>query len=68
MADDAQTDGLGRPLEGAEAEILAAYEHLKRLVARRDLPPHAAAGTREALASLWQVVHGLFLTEERPSV
>jgi hypothetical protein len=57
-------DLLGRPLTPAETRLLAAYEALKALAAE-DLPPNAAANVREALAALWQAVHGLMLTDER---
>lgn len=61
----AETDLLGRPLTTVEREALAAYETLKALVARDDLPPCAARNTRKALACLWQVVNDLDLQFEQ---
>jgi hypothetical protein len=59
------TDLLGKPLAGAEPELLAAYESLKALVARDDLPPCAARNVRKALACLWQVTNDLDLQFEQ---
>jgi hypothetical protein len=59
------TDLLGKPLTGAEAELLAAYEALKSLASRDDLPPCAARNVRKALACLWQVSNDLDLQFEQ---
>lgn len=62
-----ETDLLGRPLAPAERRLLASYAGLKALLAE-DLPPAAAASVREAVAVLWQAVHGLALIADRPEV
>lgn len=59
------TDLLGKPLSEQEQEILAAYETLKNLAARDDLPPCAARNIRQALASLWQATNDLGLQFEQ---
>lgn len=59
------TDLLGKPLSAGEQEILAAYEDLKKLAARDDLPPCAARNIRRALASLWQATNDLGLQFEQ---
>ena len=59
------TDLLGKPLSEQEQEILAAYETLKSLAARDDLPPCAARNIRQALASLWQATNDLGLQFEQ---
>ncbi|HEX3273101.1 MAG TPA: hypothetical protein VHR15_20815 [Ktedonobacterales bacterium] len=59
------TDLLGKSLTGAEPELLAAYEALKTLAARDDLPPCAARNVRKALACLWQVTNDLDLQFEQ---
>lgn len=59
------TDLLGKPLSEQEQEILAAYETLKNLAARDDLPPCAARNVRQALASLWQATNDLGLQFEQ---
>jgi len=59
------TDLLGKPLSEQEQEILAAYETLKKLAARDDLPPCAARNIRQALASLWQATNDLGLQFEQ---
>jgi hypothetical protein len=59
------TDLLGKPLTGAEPELLAAYETLKALATRDDLPPCAARNVRKALACLWQVTNDLDLQFEQ---
>ena len=59
------TDLLGKPLSEQEQEILAAYDALKSLAARDDLPPCAARNIRQALASLWQATNDLGLQFEQ---
>jgi len=59
------TDLLGKPLSEQEQEMLAAYETLKNLAARDDLPPCAARNVRQALASLWQATNDLGLQFEQ---
>jgi hypothetical protein len=59
------TDLLGKPLSEQEQEILAAYETLKNLAARDDLPPCAARNVRQAHASLWQATNDLGLQFEQ---
>jgi hypothetical protein len=59
------TDLLGKPLSGAEPDLLAVYETLKTLAARDDLPPCAARNVRKALACLWQVTNDLDLQFEQ---
>ena len=59
------TDLLGKPLTGAESELLAAYEALKALATRDDLPPCAARNVRKALACLWQATNDLDLQFEQ---
>lgn len=60
-----QTDLLGQPLSEQERGMLAAYEALKALAARDDLPPCAARNIRQALASLWQATNDLGLQFEQ---
>ena len=64
---DAGKDLLGNPLTGAEARLLSAYDTLKALL-EEDLAPSARANVAEAVASLWQALNGLALTDDRPSV
>ncbi len=59
------TDLLGKPLSTDEQEILDAYEALKRLAARDDLPPCAARNIRQALAAMWQATNDLGLQFEQ---
>jgi hypothetical protein len=59
------TDLLGKPLSADEQEILDAYEALKRLAARDDLPPCAARNIRQALAAMWQATNDLGLQFEQ---
>lgn len=61
----AETDLLGRPLTDGERAVLAAYEMLKALAARGDLPPSAARNARKALACLWQAGNDLALVHEQ---
>lgn len=62
------TDILGTPLTENERKVLAAYETLKGLLELDDLSPSTSAGIRESIASLWQVVNNLGLTDDRPGV
>ena len=61
----ADTDILGMPLTPIEQESLRAYDMLKQLAARDDLPPCAARNVRKALACLWQVTNDLDLQFEQ---
>ena len=65
MTTENATDLLGRPLSEPERELLAAYENLKTLAARDDLPPCAARNVRKALACLWQTTNDLDLQFEQ---
>jgi hypothetical protein len=58
-------DLLGRPLTEAEAQLLQAYEQLKELARRDDLPPCAERNVRKALACLWQITNDLDLQYEQ---
>ena len=60
-ADVTGTDLIGRELTATEAELLAVYTSLRRLVADPDLPPVAAAGVRAALAHMAVLVGSLAL-------
>lgn len=59
-------DILGKALTDSEQKLLAAYRTLEGLL-DEELAPTAAAGVREATASLWQVVNNLGLMGDRPS-
>ena len=59
------SDILGTPATQIEREVLAAYETLKGLAARDDLPPCAARNVRKALAAMWQVTNDLDLQFEQ---
>ncbi len=61
----ADTDILGTPLTQVEQETMRAYDLLKQLAARDDLPPCAARNVRKALACLWQVTNDLDLPFEQ---
>jgi hypothetical protein len=61
----ADTDLLGGRLTAPERETLAAYEALKALAARDDLPPCAARNVRKALAAMWQATNDLDLQFEQ---
>ncbi|HEU5347068.1 MAG TPA: hypothetical protein VFU63_00515 [Ktedonobacterales bacterium] len=61
----AETDILGTALTPAEQECLRAYDMLKQLAARDDLPPCAARNVRKALACLWQVTNDLDIQFEQ---
>jgi hypothetical protein len=58
-------DLLGRPLTESEQHLLDAYERLKNLAARDDLPPCASQNVRKALACMWQVTNDLSLQYEQ---
>lgn len=61
----ADTDLLGNQLTAAERDVLAAYEALKALAARDDLPPCAARNVKTALAAMWQATNDLDLQFEQ---
>jgi hypothetical protein len=61
----AQRDILGRKTTQTEQQILAAYEALKSLAARDDLPPCAARNVKKALACMWQATNDLDLQFEQ---
>jgi hypothetical protein len=61
----ADTDLYGKPTTVVEQEALRAYQALKMLAARDDLPPCAARNVRKALACLWQVTNDLDLQFEQ---
>jgi len=61
----AETDLLGMPTTEVERELLGAYETLKALAARDDLPPCAARNVKKALAAMWQVTNDLDLQFEQ---
>jgi hypothetical protein len=65
MNDHATYDLLGLPLSEQEAAVLDAYQQLKALAARADLPPCAARNVRKALACLWQATNDLDLQFEQ---
>ena len=58
-------DLLGRPVTDAEAQLLQAYEGLKTIAARDDLPPCARHNVQKALACMWQVTNDLDLQFEQ---
>ena len=60
-----ETDLLGKPLSEQEQEMLHAYEALKKLAARADLPPCASSNIRKALMSMWQATNDLDLQFEQ---
>jgi hypothetical protein len=60
-----ETDLLGRPLTDAERELLHAYQALKKLAARPDLPPCANRNVIQALSALWQATNDLDLQFEQ---
>lgn len=61
----ADTDLLGNQLTPVENDASGAYEALKALAARQDLPPCAASNVRKALAAMWQVTNDLDLQFEQ---
>jgi hypothetical protein len=58
-------DLLGRPITESEAQLLQAYEGLKAIAARDDLPPCAKHNVQKALACMWQVTNDLDLQFEQ---
>lgn len=60
-----ETDLLGRPLTEAEHALLDAYQALKKLAARSDLPPCASRNVVQALSALWQATNDLDLQFEQ---
>lgn len=64
-ANTGATDLLGKPLTEQEQAVLDAYQTLKNLAARDDLPPCAARNVRKALASMWQATNDLDLQFEQ---
>ena len=65
MTPTQQTDLLGKPLTEQERALLNAYQALKALLARGNLPPCAECNVRKALASLWQATNDLDLQFEQ---
>ncbi|HEV2237918.1 MAG TPA: hypothetical protein VGR57_14760 [Ktedonobacterales bacterium] len=65
MNDQTAHDLLGLPLSEQESAVLDAYQRLKGLAARTDLPPCAARNVRKALACLWQATNDLDLQFEQ---
>ncbi len=61
------TDVLGTPLTDVESKLLSAYAALEALL-EEELPPSARANVAEALATLWQAVNSLALTDARPGI
>ena len=59
------TDLLGRPIGGTDAQLMRLYTDLKGLAAREDLPPCVERNVKKALACLWQVVNDLDLEYEQ---
>lgn len=64
-ANTGATDLLGKPLTEQEQAVLDAYQALKNLAVRDDLPPCAARNVRKALASMWQATNDLDLQFEQ---
>ncbi len=62
-----KTDILGTPMTDTEQKLVSAYDTLMALL-DEDLAPAARAGVAEAVASLWQVLNDLALTDARPGV
>ena len=60
-----ETDLLGRTLADYERALLRAYNDLKDLARRDDLPPCAARNVRQALSALWQATNDLDLQFEQ---
>lgn len=58
-------DLLGRAITDSEAQLLEAYEGLKAIAARDDLPPCAKHNVQKALACMWQVTNDLDLQFEQ---
>ena len=64
MADTA-TDIIGRPLTEQESAVLDAYNALKSLAGRDDLPPCAERNVKKALGCMWQATNDLGLQFEQ---
>ncbi len=60
-------DLLGTDLTQAESKLIEAYEMLTSLL-NEDLSPTADANVKEAIASLWQALNNLALTDDRPDI
>ncbi len=60
-------DLLGTDLTQAESKLLEAYDVLTSLL-NEDLSPTAEANVKEAIASLWQALNNLALTDDRPDI
>ena len=60
-------DILGNDLTAAERLLMEAYEGLKSLL-EEDLAPSVRSNVAEAVASLWQALNNLALTDERPAL
>ena len=60
-------DLLGREMTEVEVELLDLHGRLVALL-EKDLSPITEASVKEAIAALWQAVHGLALTDDRPDV
>ena len=61
-------DLLGRDMTATEEALVEAYEGLQAILERDDLTPCTKANVSEAVASLWQALNELALTEDRPDV
>lgn len=61
-------DILGTELTASEQRLVDAYDALAKLHGDPELAPTAKAGLAEAIASLWQVLNNLALTDDRPAV
>ncbi|HET9495228.1 MAG TPA: hypothetical protein VFR15_13450 [Chloroflexia bacterium] len=59
------TDIIGRPLTEQESAVLDAYNALKGLAGRDDLPPCAERNVKKALACMWQATNDLGLRFEQ---
>ena len=57
------TDATGRELNDAQAELVACYDSLARVLSdeRDQLAPYEERNALKALAALWQVTNGLDL-------
>lgn len=61
-------DLLGNEVTASEQRLLDVYVTLCDLNEDPDLAPTAKANVAEALASIWQALNNLALTDERPAV
>lgn len=59
------TDLLGYPLNEQEQALINAYEALKQLATRSDLPNCSRQNVRKALAAMWQATNDLDLQFEQ---